>query len=256
MALSPLTPLLEKLTTTVTPLLLLAKSTKMTQAIRITVSEALARLTPLLGHPHQLIKNKNKGNAGHYLETLLGIPHSSASLDCEDGELKAFPLKRLRNGTLAPKETVAVTMCCVESLKTQTFEESRLSKKLRSSIFVPYLRENDETVVYYNPILFTDTNPLWATIVLDYELLQSNAKEGWVTGKLGTFLQTRTKGAGHGSTSRAFYLRPQFIKALFADEFSVPAATLVLAEKEEEDESSPSDVACPELEEAMRYLVL
>ena len=44
----------------------------------------------------------------------------------------------------------------------------------------------------------------------DYGVLQTNARAGVFTGTLGTYLQTRTKGPGHGSTSRAFYLRPKF----------------------------------------------
>jgi hypothetical protein len=33
-----------------------------------------------------------------------------------------------------------------------------------------------------------------------------------LTGRMGKFIQPRTKGAGHGSTSRAFYARPLFLK--------------------------------------------
>ena len=193
--------------------------TRMSSTVRIGLSDAITRLAPLIGRPHIVQKNANKGNAGHYLETLLGIPHSSSALDCSDGEVKVFPLKRLANGSLVPKETVAVTMCCIESLKTQPFIDSRVSKKLRSALFVPYLRETNESVLYYSAQHFTDAHPLWATLALDYDLLQSNANQGHMTGKLGTFLQTRTKGAGHGSTSRAFYLRPQFMKALFPEGF-------------------------------------
>src|SRR5436853_4683125 len=36
-------------------------------------------------------------------------------------------------------------------------------------------------------------------------------KESMVTGDLGTLVQARTKGRGHGSTSRAFYARPLFV---------------------------------------------
>jgi hypothetical protein len=33
-----------------------------------------------------------------------------------------------------------------------------------------------------------------------------------LSGKMGKFVQPRTKGAGHGSTSRAFYARVPFLK--------------------------------------------
>ncbi|MFN2499950.1 MAG: hypothetical protein ABR557_12760, partial [Pyrinomonadaceae bacterium] len=32
-----------------------------------------------------------------------------------------------------------------------------------------------------------------------------------LTGDAGTYVQARTKGRGHGSTSRAFYARPAFV---------------------------------------------
>ena len=46
---------------------------------------------------------KNKGLPGIILENKLGIPNSTACLDCADGELKLFPLKKLKNGTIVPK---------------------------------------------------------------------------------------------------------------------------------------------------------
>ncbi len=33
-----------------------------------------------------------------------------------------------------------------------------------------------------------------------------------LSGKLGTYIQPRTKGPGHGSTSRAFYARKEFLR--------------------------------------------
>jgi len=43
-------------------------------------------------------------------------------------------------------------------------------------------------------------------------LLDPQQGFGTLTGKMGVFIQPRTKGAGHGSTSRAFYARPLFLK--------------------------------------------
>ena len=42
-------------------------------------------------------------------------------------------------------------------------------------------------------------------------------KEGFgaLTGKDGKWIQARTKGAGHGSTSRAFYARTSLVKKIF-----------------------------------------
>lgn len=49
----------------------------------------------------------------------------------------------------------------------------------------------------------------------DYNLVREaiiNQGFGSLTGKMGVFIQPRTKGPGHGSTSRAFYARTGFLK--------------------------------------------
>lgn len=184
--------------------------------LRITLDEALSRITAsVLGSTHSIPKTTNKGNVGQWLETAIGIPTSSACLDCLDGELKAFPLKTKGVG-LATKETIAITMVEPAVLLTQLFEDSRVYKKLENTLFVPYLRDGD-SVTFYKPFLFTKEHPIMVELKADYELIQVRAAEGVMTGSIGTYLQTRTKGAGHGSTSRAFYLRP-----LFADMLILP----------------------------------
>jgi DNA mismatch repair protein MutH len=181
--------------------------------LRITLVEALSRITAsVLGLSHSIPKTTNKGNVGQWLETAIGIPTSSACLDCLDGEIKAFPLKRTAKG-LQSKETIAITMVEPTVLLTQPFEEARVYKKLENTLFVPYLRDGDN-VTFYKPFLFTKEHPLMVELKADYELIQVRAAEGVMTGSIGTYLQTRTKGAGHGSTSRAFYLRPQFADRL------------------------------------------
>lgn len=188
-------------------------------ALRPTLLSITERLMPLVGIPHTVPRTANKGAAGHHLETLLGIPHSPACLDCEDGELKAFPLKRNAKQKLVPKETVAVTMCDLKALPTTSFADSRVATKLRNTLLVPYLRPDDTSVTYYTPVLFTEAHPLWTALATDYSEIQTRAAEGKMTGSIGIYLQTRTKGAGHGSKSRAFYLRPKFLTELFSEGF-------------------------------------
>ena len=185
------------------------------QSTRFTVATLQERIRSVVGTVQNVPHTRNKGAAGLALEVMLGIPASPACLDCSDGELKAFPLKRLANGSLVPKETVAVTMCTPELLKTQSFQESRCRVKLANTLFVPYMWEMNGDITFYTPILFTESHPLFHALEADYTVLQTSALEGILKSNLGTYLQTRTKGAGHGSTSRAFYLRPSFIKALF-----------------------------------------
>jgi hypothetical protein len=50
----------------------------------------------------------------------------------------------------------------------------------------------------------------------DYETVRKTLKEfpdgfSRLSGRMGVYIQPRTKGAGHGSTSRAFYARKNFL---------------------------------------------
>jgi len=154
---------------------------------------------------HSCVNTKNKGIAGQLLEKLLEIPHSSNCLDMVDGELKVFSLKP--NGSV--KESVAITMLDKELLKTTTFEESRVYKKLQNTLFVPYKRDGD-TVCYMEAIHFTKDSPYFEQLKKDYIDIQTKA----FSGNVGKYLQSRTKGKGHGTTSRAFYLRASFMTLL------------------------------------------
>jgi hypothetical protein len=54
---------------------------------------------------------------------------------------------------------------------------------------------------------------LYDILEADYnEIRQKYLANGVLESSTGTLLQNRTKGAGHGSTSRAYYLRPEFMK--------------------------------------------
>jgi DNA mismatch repair protein MutH len=147
----------------------------------------------------------NKGGVGLFLENQLGIPSSSATLDCMDGEIKCFPL----NPSYRVKESVAVTMMDKDFLSTP-FEDSKVYQKLKQTLFIPYIR-NGDAVTFLPSILFTKDNVLFSRIRQDFEMLKTVP----LSGKYGTYLQTRTKGTGHGSTTRAFYLRPSFLTLLF-----------------------------------------
>jgi len=179
-----------------------------------TIAELVDRLLPVIGTTYALPITKNKGLPGLYLETLLGIPHTQNCLDCSDGELKVVPLKKTKKG-LVQKETIAVTMIDSE-LKTQAFSESRCSKKLNNLLVVPYLRTGD-TIEYMKPYLVNkEAYPeLYKSLEADYSEIQRLFNEtGILQSKNGKILQTRTKGAGHGSKTRAFYLRTCFLSQL------------------------------------------
>jgi hypothetical protein len=181
-----------------------------------TIAEIYAKCVPLAGILHTLPKTANKGLPGLHLETLLGIPHTSNCLDCSDGELKTFPLKRLKNGQFAPKETIAVTMLSTDDLRACEFKDAKCYKKMRRMLLVPYYRTED-TIQFMAPKIIdgdlVEFADLYKQMETDYtEIRKAYLETGILTSTTGTLLQNRTKGAGHGSTSRAFYLRPEFMK--------------------------------------------
>lgn len=166
---------------------------------------------------YELPKTANKGKPGNYLEELTGIPQSSECLDCIDGEVKVFPLKKLRTGIISPKETVAVCMINKDDLVGTDFYESRCYKKLSNVLFVGYYREDDK-ITYMQPTLFNldAHNEIKEQLKNDYDtireyFMKNNTLEG--TSKLGLYLQNRTKGkGGNAPKTRAFYLRTAFIR--------------------------------------------
>lgn len=158
-------------------------------------------------------KTANKGLPGMLLETLTGIPTSSAQLDCANGEVKTFPLKRLKDGTLVPKETIAVTMLNKTRLTDEAeFTTSHCGIKLARVLYIPYLREGD-TVQFFPASDVSMTPEMLADLSADYTAIRSQFLEtGTLESKTGVLLQNRTKGAGRGAPkTRAFYLRPLFI---------------------------------------------
>ena len=171
---------------------------------RMTTQDVLTKLNLLLNTSHVCAKTQNKGGAGIFLEKLLGIPQTSKCLDMIDGELKVFPLKP--NGKA--KESCAITMVD-KTMRDTVFEESRVFKKLENTLFVAYERKND-TICFKHIIHFTKDSKYFEQIKKDYLEIQEKS----FSSRAGKYLQTRTKGKGHGTTSRAFYLRATFMNEL------------------------------------------
>jgi len=193
--------------------------------------EALKRLNELVGRDvHALAAtygvkirnvsgNVNKGWAGHVFERHLGLPLNSAQApNFGSWELKVVPLKRTRAGALAFKETMAITMIDAPQVAATPFEDSHLLTKLRRAVVVA--REVGEDVD--QPSIVHSVNPLDLTgdvyeiVREDYETVRAcirDPQRGFkaLTGRMGRYVQPRTKGPGHGSVSRAFYARPIFL---------------------------------------------
>jgi DNA mismatch repair protein MutH len=164
---------------------------------------------------------KNKGWFGHVIERYLGLPINSAqSPNFGSWELKTIPLKTLKNGLIVPKETMAITMIDSFNVKNTPFEESHLLAKLQKMVICTRMFENknEDSAVFLNAITIDLQNDeIFKQIKEDYEeTRQCIIDKGFenLTGKMGKYIQPRTKGAGHGSKTRAFYARTTFLKEI------------------------------------------
>lgn len=161
----------------------------------------------------------NKGWAGHVLERHLGLPlNSSQSPNFGSWELKLVPLKKLRNGKIVPKETMAITMIDPVHVEANPFEKSHLLSKLRKAVICARLFESKEEIksTLVQVAMFDLNDPaILGVIRADYEetrrVIKTTGFEH-LTGRMGKLIQPRTKGPGHGSISRAFYARKEFVK--------------------------------------------
>ena len=163
----------------------------------------------------------NKGWAGHVVERFLELPINSAQApNFGSWELKSIPIKTLKNGKLAFKETMAITMIDPVNVCQKEFEESHILSKLKKAVVVARTvgsHYGEPSYVYDIVELDLDEGtPLYEAVKADYDtvrnaLLDPTRGFNSLTGKMGIYIQPRTKGAGHGSISRAFYARPSFL---------------------------------------------
>lgn len=167
----------------------------------------------------------NKGWAGHVIERYLGLPLNSAqSPNFGSWELKVVPLHYLKDGSLTIKETMAVTMIDPYEVVAKPFEDSHLFNKLQKILIVSRIFENKEetSAILHNVAEFDLDDPeIFRQVKADYDLVKETIRtKGFsaLTGKMGVLIQPRTKGPGHGSTSRAFYARTGFVKKLLGIE--------------------------------------
>ena len=192
--------------------------------------EAISRLSELIGQDLRLFADKykvtvfkegkpNKGWAGHVLERHLNLPiNSSQSPNFGSWELKVVPLKYLQSGKLTVKETMAITMIDPYNVEKTNFEDSHLLAKLRKLIVAARVWESKQekrSILYTVRIFDLDNPTVYDQIKSDYDLVREAIRaKGFssLTGKMGVYIQPRTKGPGHGSTTRAFYARTSFLK--------------------------------------------
>ena len=197
----------------------------------ITRFEATKELQKMIGSDLRKLANKhritvfkegkfNKGWAGLTLEKELGIGNNCMPASNGDfWELKLVPLIN-KNGKWKVKETMAITMINPDEVVATPFENSHLFNKMRKMIICGRERldssESSSKLLYVNSFDLLSTN-YWRQIKEDYEATRKAIKEqGFLSlsGSMGKLIQPRTKGTGHGSTSRAFYARIPFVELI------------------------------------------
>ena len=134
-----------------------------------------------------------------------------------DFELKSTSFC-LKNGIYIPKETMAITMLNPKEVLSQSFFDSHVWTKLKSMIFcaVEWCEPNDlkSRLLAVSSIDILIEDDFYFELEEDYNLIRQTLLTSGLnglSGKIGKWMQPRTKGAGHGSTSRAFYLRKNAI---------------------------------------------
>jgi len=161
---------------------------------------------------------ENKGWAGLVIERYLGLPQNSRQApDFGDWELKVVPLRKDVDGNLRVKESMAITMLEPAEVLGNKFEDSHLYDKLRRMVVVSRVYESKEeqrSMLHAAAEFDLDNPKIYDQVKYDYEVIRAQIRTHGidsVTGDLGKVVQARTKGPGHGSTSRAFYARPIFV---------------------------------------------
>ena len=99
------------------------------------------------------------------------------------------------------------------------FEDSHLLAKLKKSVVVARIVGDnvDQPSYIHSVVQFDLQGELYDAVKSDYNLVRDtllDPAKGFdaLTGSMGVYIQPRTKGSGHGSTTRAFYARPKFLK--------------------------------------------
>lgn len=165
---------------------------------------------------------QNKGWKGLVLERLAGLETNvSKAPNGLTFELKSVSFHHVKC-ELVPKETMAITMINPDELKAHSFFESHCWAKLKVMIFCPVMwrgrNSQKAELLGVTNLDFLESDVLVKEIEADYDFIRNKLiTQGYssLTGKDGKWIQARTKGSGHGSTSRAFYARKALIKKFY-----------------------------------------
>ena len=185
------------------------------------IGQDLAELAKKNGVTTYKDGKQNKGWKGLTLEWLAGLSNDNKQAPNGLGfELKSTAFYQVK-GEWRPKETFAITMINQKNLLETPFFKSHCWEKLKSLVYCAVSwngKHNEKSeLLQVQSFDFLESDTLIQEIEADYEFIRNKLKtQGFeaLTGKDGKWIQARTKGAGHGSTSRAFYARKELIKEI------------------------------------------
>ena len=185
------------------------------------IGQDLAELAKELGITTFINGKQNKGWKGLTLELLAGLTNDNKQAPNGLGfELKSTAFYRAK-GLWTPKETMAITMINPANLIETPFFQSHCWEKLKSIVFCAVswngMNEPKSALLKIQSFDFLKDDVIIKEIETDYEFIRNKcATQGFqaLTGKDGKWIQARTKGAGHGSESRAFYARTGLIREI------------------------------------------
>ena len=124
------------------------------------------------------------------------------------------------------------------------FEDSHLYNKMRKIVIVSRIFESKEetsSVLYAARGFDLGDSLVFEQVKADYETARQALRTGGLqslASKMGILVQPRTKGAGHGSVSRAFYARTPFVAQILDMVSPVPVMGNVAEPLPEESEPS------------------
>ena len=114
---------------------------------------------------------------------------------------------------------MAITMIDPWEVSNKSFEDSHLFQKLQKALIVTRIVGDkvEDPSTFYSVCELDLEGKILETVKRDYDMIRAtirDPKRGFdsLTGRMGTYIQPRTKGRGHGSTSRAFYARKAFLE--------------------------------------------
>ena len=168
--------------------------------------------------------NLNKGWAGITLDRILGGGDNKQKADHVWGEIKSFPVYKKKDGKLAAKETMQITMIEKDLNKlTSNFIKSHVFEKMKKMIIIArkygqnFELDSNGSQFIHAVFEFNLTGETLQKLKKDYEYITNSLKlnNDAISKRFnGELIQSRTKGQGGNSRkSYGFYALPKFLNS-------------------------------------------